>query len=260
MNFKKLLAKKHTVVHQQSIEGSVLAVKETDKYRWFEYGGSVVQSLMNKEDPQQILTPVSQSLLLFLLWKSKPLKILNLGLGGASLERTLATMPSLLITSVESSQAVIDMAQHYFYLPKKVHVVCEKAERFVQQTHAQSYTKYDVILCDLFIEEKSPHFLFSRDFYLQLRGIVTAKAVVMINIQAESDEQLLMALLEIKKNFPYIALIEFDDYKNIVLICSLAEIPNREILQENLREFTQVNFTDLDKVIKKIRYIPPSKS
>lgn len=259
MNFKKLLAKKHAVVHQQDVDGSVLAVKETEQYRWFEYGGNIVQSLMNKAEPQQILTPVSQSLLLFLLWKSKPLKILNLGLGGASLERTLATMPSLLITSVESSQAVIDMAKRYFNLPQKIHVVCQKAEQFVQQTHMQSYTKYDVILCDLFIDERSPEFLFTHDFYFQLSSIVVDKAVVIINIQAESDEQLLTALLEIKKHFPYVALIEFDDYKNIVLICSLAEIPNRETLQERLTEFTQVSFTDLEKVIKKIRYIPLSK-
>jgi len=259
MNFKKLLAKKHTVIHQQDINGSVLAVKETEQYRWFEYGGNVVQSLMSRVDPQQILTPVSQSLLVFLLWKSKPLKILNLGLGGASLERTLATMPSLLITSVESSQAVIDMAKSYFNLPRKVHVVCQKAEQFIQQAHTQPYTKYDVVLCDMFIDEKSPEFLFTYDFYFQLKNIVVDNAVVMINLQAESDEQLLTALLEIKKQFPYIALIEFDDYKNIVLICSLADIPTREFLQERLTEFTQVNFTDLDKVIKKIRYIPPSK-
>jgi len=125
MNFKRLLAKKHVVIYEEAIGESIVTVKETDEYRWFEFGGNVVQSLMCKKKPQQILTPVSQSLLLFLLWKKTPLKVLNLGLGGASLERTLEVIPSTLITSVESSQAIIDMAKRYFNLPKKVHVVCE---------------------------------------------------------------------------------------------------------------------------------------
>ncbi|WP_441003391.1 spermidine synthase [Pseudocolwellia agarivorans] len=258
MDFKKLLTKKHSLLHQQDAGGSVLSVKETADYRWFEYGGEVVQSLMCKAVPEQILTPISQSLLVFLLWRSRPLKVLNLGLGGASLERSLATIPSVLITSVEYSQAVIDMAKRYFNLPKKVHVVCQKAEDFIQQPHNEAYTKYDVVLCDLFLEEKSPEFLFTQDFYFHLNNITNDKAVVMINLQAESDEQLLTALIGIKQHFPYIALIEFDDYKNIVLICSLAEIPNRNILNEQLKNFDQINFTELNKVIKKIRYIPYS--
>ncbi len=258
MDFKKLLTKKHSLLYQQDAGGSVLSVKETADYRWFEYGGEVVQSLMCKAVPEQILTPISQSLLVFLLWRSRPLKVLNLGLGGASLERSLATIPSVLITSVEYSQAVIDMAKRYFNLPKKVHVVCQKAEDFIQQPHNETYTKYDVVLCDLFLEEKSPEFLFTQDFYFHLNNITNDEAVVMINLQAESDEQLLTALIGIKQHFPYIALIEFDDYKNIVLICSLVEIPNRDILNEALKNFEQINFTELNKVIKKIRYIPYS--
>jgi len=256
MDFRKLLAKKHHVIHQEDAGDGMLTVKETSEYRWFGFGGEEVQSLMYKAAPEQILTPISQSLLLFTLWKKTPLKVLNLGLGGASLERTLATIPSVLITSVEASQAVIDMAKKYFKLPKKIHTVCQKAEDFVLQAHNQAYTNYDVVLCDLFIEEKSPEFLFDQTFYSQLKDITTNKAVVMINLQAESDEQLLTALIGIKKHFPYIALIEFDEYKNIVLICSLTELPTRDVLHEKLKHFSQINFTELEKVINNIRYIP----
>ena len=258
MDLKKLVAKKYTRLFEQNLDGSQLTVKETVDYRWFELAGNDVQSIMSRATPEQIITPVSQSLLLFLLWKSKPLKVLSLGLGGAAFERTLASIPSVLITSVEASQPIIDMAKQFFNLPKKVHVVCQKAEDYVQQTQTQ--IKFDVVICDLFYAEKSPEFLFSHEFYGNLKNISADASVMMINLQADTDEQLLKALLAMKKHFTYLALIEFDDYKNIVLICSNVEIPEREDLQKRLANFKGVSFTDLNKVIPKIRYIPPSKS
>jgi len=252
MDLNKLQTKKHTVIHQHDDNGSLLVVKETDTFRWFEYGGQRIQSLMSKQSPSHILTPVSQAMLLCLLWKSKPLKVLNLGLGSGAFERSLATISSVLLTAVEISPCIIDMAKSYFNLPKKVHVICENAETYIANTQ----TQYDIILCDMFAEEKSPEFLFSHDFYAQLQKITLAQGVVMINLQAETDEQLLKALFEIKQHFPYIALIDFDDYKNIVVICSLDEIPQRDALQSQLNRVKPLNLTELESIIPKIRYIP----
>lgn len=252
MDLNKLRAKKHTTIHSEDVDGSMLVVKESAEYRWFEYGGQDMQSLMSLHQPEQLFTPVSQSLLFFILWKSKPLKVLNLGLGGASFERTLSTLSSILLTSVEVSQPIIEMAKQYFKLPKKVHVICESAENFIHTTQ----NKYDVVLCDMFFKEKSPDFLFSEHFYAQLKQITLSKSVVIVNLQAETDEQLLLALFEIKKSFPYIALIDFNDYKNIVIIGSDHEIPAREFLQEQLANIKSINLHELEKIIPRIRYIP----
>jgi len=252
MNLNKLLAKKCTTIHEQTMNGSKLAVKETAEYRWFECGGQDIQSLMSLQKPEQVLTPISQSLLMFLLWSDRPLKVLNLGLGGGTFERALAFIPSLSLTSVELSQEVINMAKQYFNLTEAAHVVCDSAENFINSTN----TKYDVVLCDLFIDEKNPDFLFSNDFYKQLKKIMLNKAVVMLNVQADTDEQLLLALYAIKKVFSYVALIEFSDYKNIVIICSTNEIPNRNVLSEKLASFNKIDLSGLKKVIPQIRYIP----
>ena len=82
------------------------------------------------------------------------------------------------------------------------------------------------------------------------------KATVMLNVQADTDEQLLFALCAIKKAFPYVALIEFSDYKNIVVICSTVEIPNRTILSEKLASFNKIDLSGVEKIIPQIRYIP----
>jgi len=255
MDLTTLIEQEYKILHQQDIDEVTLTVKDTAQYRWLEYGGKTVQSLMDKEQPERLITPVFQSLMLFLLFDNKAINVLNLGLGGACFERALATIPNLLLTSVEASQPVIDIAKQYFTVPKKVNIVCKRAEEFILQTKI----KYDVVLCDLFIDERSPEFIFTQNFYFQLDAITSNKAIVMINLQVDTNERLLQTLLFIKTYFPYIALIEFDDYKNIVIICSLHEIPAREILHERLASFTHLSFSYLDKFIEKIRYMPHSK-
>lgn len=254
MDLKELATTQQTILYQKEVAGGLLTVKETDQYRWFEYGGCSVQSVMSKALPEQMLSPVYQSLLMFLLLNKSPDNVLSLGLGGASIERRLAAVSSISMTSVDASQTIIDMAKRYFYLPKKVDVICQKAELYIQKIDKQ----YEVIICDLFIGEKSPDFLFEADFYESLKAISTSSAVVMINLQADTDEQLLGAILAIKKYFPYVALIEFEGFINIIFVCSAQAIPEREVLQNRIASFTQIDLSYLVPVIEKMRYIPHS--
>lgn len=251
MNSEALPLEGFFVVEQKMIDGVLLVVKETDQLRWFEYGGFSTQSVMNTHQPTQILTPVSRSLLLFLLFKQAPLSILNLGLGGAALDRALVTIPNLTLTAVEASQSIIDMAANYFKLPEQVKVFCQKAEQYINQTT----DIYDVVICDLFIGEKSPDFLFSSDFYEQIANITTEQAVLMINIQADTNQGLFNALSAIKKQFPHIALVEFSDYSNIVLICSLQKIPDLSVQVKDTTELTQSILFDIESLLDKVIYI-----
>tara|TARA_R110001583_G_scaffold18667_8_gene74074 strand:+ start:6541 stop:7308 length:768 start_codon:yes stop_codon:yes gene_type:complete len=255
MDSQKLFSDKWLTVHQQYIDGALLEIKETKQYRWFEYGGISIQSLMSIAQPEKVMMPVSQSLLLFLLIQKGSLNVLNLGLGGGALERALVNIPNLSLSSVDASQSIIDMAKDYFNLPEKIAVFCQQAEQFIQETTAQ----YDVILCDLFIGEENPGFLFTHNFYEQLAKITHHRAIISINIQADTNQQLLLALFAIKKHFPCIALIEFDYYSNIVIICSLEKIPNKAVLKQRLANFTQLELTDLGEIIENISYIPPRK-
>jgi len=252
MIIEQLLTNNATLLHQQVLGGYLLEVKETSQYRWFEYDGASIQSLMSKAAQEKVIMPVSQSLLLFLLLENNPTNILSLGLGGASIERALVAIPNIKITAIDASQPIIDMARRYFYLPNSVEVYCQQAEQFVEETTIQ----YDVVLCDLFIGEKNPEFLFTELFYKQLSQITSCKAVVSLNIKAQNNEQLLNMLFTIKKYFPNIVLIEFEDYSNIVIICSYQTIPNQTILQQRLLDFTGVDLSGLDRAIEKMSYIP----
>tara|TARA_R110001583_G_scaffold10698_8_gene49175 strand:+ start:5006 stop:5812 length:807 start_codon:yes stop_codon:yes gene_type:complete len=264
-NLNELLLLDQVAIYQKDDHGIDLIVKESGQFRWFEYGGQAIQSLMQKSKPEQIVMPVCQSLLVFLLLdndgvKNKTLKVLNLGLGGASIERALATIPNILITSVDASLSIIEVAKDYFHLPPQVQVFCQKAEQFIEQTN----DVYNVVICDLFIGENSARCIFTENFYRQLSKITESNNVLMINLKADSNEQLLQVLLLIKRFFAFIVLIEFDDYKNIVILASSQEIPARHILLKRLVDLKNTNLylqnLDLKPVIAKMHYIPAKEN
>lgn len=252
MLVNKLSGEPYIIIEQLEIANKPLIVKEASCYRWFEYGGDSVQSVMNKNSPEYLVSPISQSLLIFLLFNNNKLNILNLGLGGGSVERALAVMHRVSITTVESSISIIEMAKRHFFLPENINLHCQKAEHFIEQTDS----KYDVVICDLFVGDKNPSSVFSEGFYSHLARITTDKAVLMLNLQVDSEQQLLTLLISIKTYFPFLAIIEFSDYSNIVIVCSCYELPNRKTLQERLGNFAEINFTSLQKLIENMHFIP----
>jgi len=251
LNLNTITSDNYTVLYQTNDEGRELLVKENEQYRWFEYGGNSIQSIMSKAKPEQLVSPVSQSLLLFVTVFNKPLKVLNLGLGGGTIERALSAIPDIAVTSVESSQPIINMSVKYFDLPSESDIVFEKAELYIQK----SKIVYDVVLCDLFIGESNPNFLFNNHFYEHLNRITLQTSLIMLNIQFDSEKVLLDTLLKIKKCFPYLALFEFDDYSNIVVMASNNELACKQTLKTNLSNYEYIDLTSLENVIEKMHYI-----
>jgi len=248
-DLNSLKDKKQRLLHQQYIAGVKLLVKETDEYIWFEYGGSVTQSVMNKKNSEQIASPVSQALLLFLLFRVEPLTLLILGSGGGAIERALVTSDHVRITSIEVSQEIIDVSRKYFKFPEKVEIICDSAKGFICNTKIE----YDIVCCDMFIDSNNPGFMFKENFYDDLSSITTPNAIIMINIQVDSETSLLELLLKIRKYFPYVSLIEFYDYENIIAICSKCELTvELNVLNKN----TDPIFMGLYKEIKNIYSIP----
>ncbi|MDN2663066.1 hypothetical protein OW492_06715 [Psychromonas sp. 14N.309.X.WAT.B.A12] len=242
----------HRIIHQQNIKGEKLFVKESESFRWFEYAGSSIQSIMSLTHPTQIIMPVTQSFLLFLLINPKALNILNLGLGGASLERCLAKCTQLSITSVEASQTIITMAKEHFLLTDQSNVVYTTAEQFV----ADCDEKYDVVLSDLFIGEQSATCLFEEQFYQNLINITSDQRLILINLHVQDEKSFTTALLTIKKYFPHIALVDFKDFSNIMVIASCVDINEQQQLKQNKILLTQLDWQGIDEIIDHITYIP----
>lgn len=274
-NLTTLLGPVSNTLYEHNIGVDKVTVKETEIYRWFEYGDESIQSLMDKDNIENITSPIAQAFLLFILMNDKvtnsclidnistdSINVLNLGLGGASIERALTSNNMINITSVEASETIIAIAKNYFNLPESSTVFCQKAETFIEQCNH----KFDVILCDIFVNSKNPPFLFTNKCYQQFKRISKENTQVIINSKIDDAKQLIDLLFIIKQHFSHIALIEFDIYSNLFIVCSNTKIPSKEKLHKNLKKITQNTYlntlqhTELATVIENMRYIPHKKN
>jgi protein-L-isoaspartate O-methyltransferase len=240
------------LLYRTYLSDELLEVRELDNYRWFHYGGDVVQAAIDIVNRENILLPVPQSMLLFLLWQKLPLQVLNLGMGAGTIENALAKSPDIQITSVEAELEIIEMAKQYFLLPGQNNIVHERAEDFLRATTQ----RYDIILSDIFFQQHSPRCLYRKSYYQDLEEKLSMSGTVFINLFPENEENLIRVLTASRPYFDHVALIEFDGYQNIILILSKVALPDKEQLNSwdnSPNKLANINFTEH---INNIYYVP----
>lgn len=251
MELHTLNSQSGELIASYKIDQACLEVRQLEHYRWFHFGDNAIQSIINTKVPQQVCMPICQSMLLFLLWKKQPLSILNLGMGGGTFERFFSGIPQVNLTSVEQSAAVIKMAKKYFFLSEQ-QVHCQSAEQYLQQTTQQ----FNVILCDIFSHNKNEACIDQPSFYQNLAERIHNNGVVLMNIDPENEQNLVKLLLIISKYFSHIALIEFKNYKNLVLALSKLQLPNKEeLLNLNKAGDNSANI-DFSKAVSNMQFLP----
>jgi len=268
MDLLTLHAQQGRVVQRYCLNNEEIEIRELEHYRWFHFGDDTIQAMMNTQSSTQVLMPICQAMLLFTLWKNNTLKILNLGMGGATFERFFDNQANIELTSVEQSTQVITMAKTYFSLPEQQYVHCQSAEQFLQQ----NTQPFDVVLCDLFTQKKNIVGINQPLFYKDIVKNLAKSGVVFINIDPKSEQNLLAILTMASKFFTDIAIIEFENYKNVVLVLSTVPIPSKQTLQQynqHLNELkttqetqqkaeqrTNTNHIDFTAYISSMHYLP----
>ena len=79
----------------------LLSIWQNEQYRWMTLGGNLEQGKMLLRNPSDPVTPMSSTMVKCIKATKDKAKILNLGLGTASIERAFIHSPHYQITSVE---------------------------------------------------------------------------------------------------------------------------------------------------------------
>lgn len=259
MNHLNLTPEHGKPLYQQQLEHDLLQVRELEPYRWFYFNHLGIQSILDLTQPHRIVSPVYQSMLIFLLWKNTPLKLLNLGMGAGAFERFFATLPNINVTSVEQSQPIIDMAKTYFYLPETTTVVNQSAEGYLAAKVADKDNNnqiFDIVLIDIYSNKSMSPAIFSQTFYLNLQQNMAVKGVAAINLIIDNDKVLADLLQTVRHYFDYCVLLEFSDYGNLILLISNVEIPAKDVLFKKNKQGSNITYVDFEKIIKAMHYLP----
>ncbi|WP_149982514.1 spermidine synthase [Pseudoalteromonas rhizosphaerae] len=228
-----------------------LKIFENADYRWLTLGDELtLQGVMEKSQPQQVSNPVNQAMLLFLLCSEPSSQILNLGLGSGCFERAVTNKAGFELTTVEINPNVIKAAKQYFFLNDNNHIVAQCAEQFI----AQSSRKFDVILIDVFSGKSQPAFLQKQAFLCDCHARLSTYGKICINFTAKNKQQLIALLTTLRSLFSHIVVIEFNQYKNIVLIASEQRLDAINI--EQIKLHNDFSSPDLAAEIKQLFYIP----
>lgn len=137
-------------IHRSHDQYGPIQVFDDGNKRYLAFGNNDEQSCQLKTNPAHLQYDYTRAMLLPLLFKPDPKKILLLGLGGGSLANCLHHHnPQTVITAVELRQQVIDIAYRYFQLPhnKKLTTIQADAADYLRDKEPNDF---DLIFSDIY--------------------------------------------------------------------------------------------------------------
>ncbi|VAX32493.1 hypothetical protein MNBD_NITROSPINAE05-928, partial [hydrothermal vent metagenome] len=161
----------------------------TQREMWFKGSGSFfLQSRVDTETRKLPVLVYSRMMLASLLFQKAPKRILMLGLGGGSISTFLHhRFPEAVVDVVEVDAEVIKLCKEYFYLHEtsnyRLHAM--DARVFVQRQMGK--TPYDLILLDVFKSGSVPFHLKTKEFYREIRDILSPEGVVASNLYGKTN-------------------------------------------------------------------------
>ena len=107
-------------------------------------------------------------------------KALVLGLGGGSVANVLVKN-GFSVDAVELDARMAECAKEYFNMNDKVNIEIDDARHAVHQPSAISHQSYDIIVLDAFVGEVNPHHLFTKEFFSELKPLLSDSGIFFIN-------------------------------------------------------------------------------
>lgn len=173
------------VVYQEKSLYRNIIVAEGDGHRCMTFGRRHArQSCIKLSDPDRLVFDYTRGLLASLfLSRQLPKRVLVIGLGGGSLPNALHDLDDgMRIDSVELDPAVVDVAKQFFAYRtderSRIHV--DDGRVFVRK-RLRGGERYDLIILDAFDKDSVPEHLMTREFFSQLRDLLSPKGVLAAN-------------------------------------------------------------------------------
>jgi spermidine synthase len=202
-------------------------------YRWLTFGSPALQTVINRYNPQK---PVLYYLpALTLMARKFPGTSCLLGLGGAGVAHMLSSEnPSLLLTAVDCSEEVIQIAKQFFMIDR-IHGLT------IEHQNAADYvrdcpTQYQHLIIDLYDANNFPVECSNSEFFIHCKNRLVKDGLLAVNL-ANYKEQLPIYQL-IKKQFKNTLIIPVIKSANMIIIASLHE--NKEQFFNKIREAGEI--------------------
>ncbi|MDR5710301.1 MAG: fused MFS/spermidine synthase [Armatimonadota bacterium] len=162
-----------TVYHRITVsdEGGVRYLK-LDNY-W--------QSAMDLQDPNRTVFRYADYMHVGMLFVPDPERVLLIGVGGGTIPKQyLRDYPGVHMDMVDIDPQVIEVARRYFHVPVggRLRAFAEDGRQFVRRASG----RYDQVLMDAYLRDTLPFHLATREFFQEVRGVLTSRGVFVMNV------------------------------------------------------------------------------
>ncbi|MVW77550.1 spermidine synthase [Bordetella sp. 02P26C-1] len=147
------------------------------------------QTCMSLDDPDALVFSYTRMMISALYVHPSPKKILIVGLGGATLQKTLARLlPDAVIDTVEIDPAVAEVAQTYFgyQLGPRQRLFIDDGRAYIEKAQRDGQ-QYDMIMLDAFDVDYVPRHLMTLEFLQTVRGLLAPRGIVVANTFTNSQ-------------------------------------------------------------------------
>jgi spermidine synthase len=144
-----------------------------------------IQSRLNLATPLALPSAYTQAMLLALIWRPEPERMLLIGLGGGRLQMILHHyLEQVTLHTVELDPVVVEVAQRFFGIcqDNRQHIIVQDGREYLRG--AAAHTRYDIIMLDAYRVEGIPLHLSTQEFYNECRACLAPGGVVATNLQS----------------------------------------------------------------------------
>lgn len=253
------MLKKLNLFRKSRTESDV-EVSESRGVRSLYLGSRTVQSSMNIKAPYGLVLDYTKAMMSFLLFHKQVRSVACIGLGGGSIPKFIWTMlPEIDICVVENSQKVINVARHYFFLPKddaRLSVVCADGISWIDGAG-----EYDVIMLDAFDGSGVPSGFTDDAFVQKIKYHLTHQGIYIQNLWS-NDPQLKSRINQIEALFDQIALIPTPRGGNIVALafCEKPSSAHMSSITQLSRDLKRSLGLDFDDMVQRMRSFQSSQT
>jgi len=238
------------LLFQQETAGGLIEVWQKDSHRWLNID-AVVQSGINIEQPELLISPLHHAFLAALLFIEIPDKMLLAGMGSGAFARYIHHInPSIHGDAVEINEIVSVIAKQYFDFPDtKWKINIENIRHWQGQC-------YDFILADIAEDKLTPAWLTSEVMLLQLKNQLSVQGVLAINLLVSDAQSFKQALITVRKVYDKQTLcLTVPDHKNIVVFAFNNQVKaySGETLKPKIVSLSQMWGVDFEVLFERLQ-------
>jgi spermidine synthase len=222
---------------------------------------NVAQSILDLNNPLNLIFPYSRAVLLALVWKTLPKKIYVIGFGGGTLPRFFHHyFANAIVECTDIDQKVVEVAQKFFGIQfdDRLKVAIQDGREYLAQQN--STVKNDIIIVDAgFGSGYMPYWLVTQEFYQLCKTRLSSAGVLVVHL-FHKQEFNAAAVKTIQTVFAQVYICNLETGNSVVIATNAPDLAKNEIFlkAELIQDFHNLEFSliEMSLELKKVAQLP----